>query len=869
MRRRLSWLAVLMTGPLARWAPVRRQAAARARRPRQMRPAGASGRPRTSQIPEIEEGKFNVAMVLIGPHDDGGWSQAHYEGLQYVCENVADSHVAYIELVPEGADSEQVFRSLARKGFDFIIGTSFGYMDPMATVAEEFPDTTFLHLTGYKSNGKNFGNFFGAVEDMKYLAGMLAGSRAKADGNPKIGYMATFPIPEELRLGNAIMRGAKVDLPRVHDGRRASSTPGTTRSRRRTAPPRCSTPAPRSSSPAPTPGRRRRRRRRRASGASPTTTRARARSTPASPPRTGSGVRSTPGSPSRSRPGPTRPATSTSTPTPRRWACSASWTARRRSRASPACRPRTSSRSRTRSPRCSAGDVRPVRSSSPGRSWTTPARSSCRPAQKLEQSDLDQFPPGAPGAECKTCMYWWNEGITARAAAAVARQSTARGRRSPSAPRVDRPVDDVGRQPGPHDRRPRPPPAIEASGIVKSFPGVVANDHVDFAVRAGRGPRPARRERRRQDHADERPRRALPARRRPSSSSTARRSSSARRATRSPRASAWSTSTSRWSRRMTVTENVLLGLDQPRFRLDLPHDGGRGRSASPSELGLHVDPRAHGLAVVRRRAAAGRDPQDALPRRPDPDPRRADGRPRAAGGRGAVRHAASMTGGRPQRRLHQPQARRGPRDRRPDHGHARAAGSRPPARPQRRTTRAELARLMVGRPVLEMPSAPPVRARAGRPRRRAASRADNDRGLPALQGVVARGPGRARSSGSPRSPATARASSPRSSPGCGRAPAGSRSTARTSPTGRPTTRSARGVAHVPEDRTGVGSAPNLSIVDNLIMKRYRAEPVAARLVHGRRRGAAMAERAARQPTRSRRPRSTRRPGSCRAATSSG
>ena len=33
--------------------------------------------------------------------------------------------------------------------------------------------------------------------------------------------------------------------------------------------------------------------------------------------------------------------------------------------------------------------------------------------QKLEQSDLDQFPPGAPGAECKTCMYWWNDGITA------------------------------------------------------------------------------------------------------------------------------------------------------------------------------------------------------------------------------------------------------------------------------------------------------------------------------------------------------------------------------------------------------------------------------------------------------------------------
>ena len=101
----------------------------------------------------------------------------------------------------------------SRKGFDFIIGTSFGYMDPMETVAEEFPDITYLHLTGYKSNGKNFGNFFGAVEDMKYLAGMLAGSRAKKDGNPKIGYMATFPIPEELRLGNAIMRGVKQTCP--------------------------------------------------------------------------------------------------------------------------------------------------------------------------------------------------------------------------------------------------------------------------------------------------------------------------------------------------------------------------------------------------------------------------------------------------------------------------------------------------------------------------------------------------------------------------------------------------------------------------------------------------------------------------------
>jgi len=177
-------------------------------------PVVATEAPATElQIPEVEDGKFNVAMVLIGPHDDGGWSQAHYEGLLYIEQNVPNTHVAYIELVPEGADSEQVFRSLARKGFDLIFGTSYGYMDPMETVAGEFPDAMFIHLTGIKSNFTNFGNLMGAMENMKYLAGMLAGARAKQDGNMKLGYMATFPIPEELRLGNAIALGMRKTCP--------------------------------------------------------------------------------------------------------------------------------------------------------------------------------------------------------------------------------------------------------------------------------------------------------------------------------------------------------------------------------------------------------------------------------------------------------------------------------------------------------------------------------------------------------------------------------------------------------------------------------------------------------------------------------
>jgi simple sugar transport system ATP-binding protein len=48
-----------------------------------------------------------------------------------------------------------------------------------------------------------------------------------------------------------------------------------------------------------------------------------------------------------------------------------------------------------------------------------------------------------------------------------------------------------------------------------------------------------------------------------------------------------------------------------------------------------------------------------------------------------------------------------------------------------------------------------------------------------------------------------------------------------------TNRSARtsidfGVAHIPEDRMHVGTAPNLSITDNVIMKKYRTPPIARR-----------------------------------------
>lgn len=166
------------------------------------------------QIPEIEDGKFNVAFVYVGPIGDGGWTYAHNEGREYIDATMGDTvATAYLESVPEGADAERVIRNLARKGFDAIFTTSFGYMDATATVAEEFPDIDFVHVSGFQKNDANFANLFGAMESMKYLTGMIAGARAAEDGSNRVGYVAPFPIPEVIRHINAAALGMRETCP--------------------------------------------------------------------------------------------------------------------------------------------------------------------------------------------------------------------------------------------------------------------------------------------------------------------------------------------------------------------------------------------------------------------------------------------------------------------------------------------------------------------------------------------------------------------------------------------------------------------------------------------------------------------------------
>ncbi len=149
---------------------------------------------------------LKVAFVYVAPIGDLGWTYAHDQGRLYLEENLeGGAETAFIENVPEGPDAERVIRDFAHKGYDLIITTSFGYMDPTLTVAQEFPDAHFVHVSGYKT-ADNMSTLFGRMYQPRYLSGLVAGSMTESN---VIGYVAAFPIPEVIRGINAFTLGVR------------------------------------------------------------------------------------------------------------------------------------------------------------------------------------------------------------------------------------------------------------------------------------------------------------------------------------------------------------------------------------------------------------------------------------------------------------------------------------------------------------------------------------------------------------------------------------------------------------------------------------------------------------------------------------
>lgn len=155
-------------------------------------------------------GDIKAAFVLVGPVGDGGWSYMHNEGRLALGKLPYVKKTAFIESVPEG-ESERVIMEFARKGFNLIFTTSYGYADPTLNVARRFPNAVFQHCSGFLTS-ENMGNYFGRIHDAMYLAGMAAGSMTKSN---TIGIVAAHPIPEVIRNVNAWALGAQSVNPDV------------------------------------------------------------------------------------------------------------------------------------------------------------------------------------------------------------------------------------------------------------------------------------------------------------------------------------------------------------------------------------------------------------------------------------------------------------------------------------------------------------------------------------------------------------------------------------------------------------------------------------------------------------------------------
>lgn len=168
--------------------------------------APAAEEPAAEEPAAESDEPFKIAFVYVAPIGDLGWTFMHEKARLEIEEQFGDAvETVYIENVPEGPEAERVIRDFAQKGNDLIITTSFGYMDPTITVAQEFPDIQFVHISGFK-NADNVSNVFGRMYQPRYLSGLAAGAATESN---IVGYVAAFPIPEVIRGINAFTLGVR------------------------------------------------------------------------------------------------------------------------------------------------------------------------------------------------------------------------------------------------------------------------------------------------------------------------------------------------------------------------------------------------------------------------------------------------------------------------------------------------------------------------------------------------------------------------------------------------------------------------------------------------------------------------------------
>ena len=91
-------------------------------------------------------------LLLVGPYNDHGWSQAHYDGGKYVEKMMPGSKMIYIDKVNPadrpGVTIPQLVDDMVEKGAKLIIANSDDMKDGTREAAAMHPNIYFIHISG-------------------------------------------------------------------------------------------------------------------------------------------------------------------------------------------------------------------------------------------------------------------------------------------------------------------------------------------------------------------------------------------------------------------------------------------------------------------------------------------------------------------------------------------------------------------------------------------------------------------------------------------------------------------------------------------------------------------------------------------------
>jgi simple sugar transport system substrate-binding protein len=169
----------------------------------------------SSPIPALgADNPMIFGLLLVGPYNDRGWSQAHYDGGKYVERQVPGTKMIYIDKVNPadrpGVTIPQLVDDMVEKGAQLIIANSDDMKDGTREAAMMHPDTYFIHISGDDvltgKAPKNLTNLMGKMEYGKMMAGFAAAMTTKTG---KIGYLGPLINEETRRLAASAYLGAK------------------------------------------------------------------------------------------------------------------------------------------------------------------------------------------------------------------------------------------------------------------------------------------------------------------------------------------------------------------------------------------------------------------------------------------------------------------------------------------------------------------------------------------------------------------------------------------------------------------------------------------------------------------------------------